>query len=147
VLNENASAAAAQNVIGLRELLDRHSLIGIAVGQARPRRIASEDWRRFEDNVAEIFTAFGMDLETPGTTDTPQRFLRALFDATAGYEGDPKLLTAFPTEFRSSPDSVQGQIVEGPISFSALCEHHSLPFFGCAHVGMWPGSRSSGSRS
>jgi GTP cyclohydrolase I len=39
-----------------------------------------------------------MDLETPATSRTPERFLKALLDSTAGYEGDPKLLTAFPTE-------------------------------------------------
>jgi GTP cyclohydrolase I len=33
-----------------------------------------------------------MDLETSETRETPTRFLRALYDATAGYEGDPKLL-------------------------------------------------------
>ncbi len=27
-----------------------------------------------------------------------------------------------------------GQIVEGPIAFFALCEHHALPFHGVAHV-------------
>ena len=26
-------------------------------------------------------------------------------------------------------------IVEGPIAFAALCEHHALPFTGVAHVG------------
>jgi GTP cyclohydrolase I len=26
------------------------------------------------------------------------------------------------------------QIVEGPITFYALCEHHALPFYGVAHV-------------
>src|SRR5439155_7688824 len=26
------------------------------------------------------------------------------------------------------------QIVEGPISFFALCEHHALPFHGVAHI-------------
>jgi GTP cyclohydrolase IA len=26
-------------------------------------------------------------------------------------------------------------VVEGPIPFFSLCEHHSLPFFGSAHVG------------
>ena len=28
----------------------------------------------------------------------------------------------------------QSQIVEGPIAFYALCEHHALPFHGVAHV-------------
>jgi GTP cyclohydrolase I len=100
-----------------------------------PRRVDAEQWRRFESNVAEILTAFGLDLATPGTQTTPQRFLKALYDATTGYEGDHQLLTAFPTECRGGPDCRISQIVEGPISFYALCEHHALPFHGVAHVG------------
>jgi GTP cyclohydrolase I len=76
-----------------------------------------------------------MDLDTPGTRDTPRRFLRALFDSTSGYEGEPKLLTAFPTECRGGPDCRISQIIEGPISFFSLCEHHALPFWGVAHIG------------
>jgi GTP cyclohydrolase IA len=63
----------------------------------------------------------------------------ALYDATSGYDGDPKLLTAFPSEATGASDSVPGQIVEGPIAFSALCEHHALPFHGYAHIGYIPG--------
>jgi GTP cyclohydrolase I len=102
------------------------------------REIAPEDWARFRDAVGEIFEAFGMDLETPGTRETPERFLRALFDATGGYEGDPKLLTAFPAE------GIGGHVIEGPISFSALCEHHALPFFGVAHIGYVAGDEIIG---
>ena len=47
-----------------------------------PRDVGDEQWSRFEGNVAEIFSAFGMDLETPGTEDTPRRFLKALYDST-----------------------------------------------------------------
>lgn len=100
-----------------------------------PRVVTPADWQRFERSMAEIFTAFGLDLETPGTARTPERFLKALYDATSGYEGDHKLLTAFPTECRCDPDCLVSQIVEGPISFYALCEHHSLPFHGFAYVG------------
>jgi GTP cyclohydrolase I len=85
--------------------------------------------------VAEIFSAFGMHLDTPGTRRTPERFLQALLDATVGYEGDPKLVTAFPTECRGGPDCRISQVIEGPIPFYALCEHHAFPFFGVAHVG------------
>lgn len=102
---------------------------------ARPRSVSLEEWDRFQGYVTEIFHAFGMDLGTPGTKDTPSRFLKALLDSTEGYEGDPKLLTAFPTECRGGPDCRISQIVEGPISFFALCEHHALPFHGVAHVG------------
>jgi len=102
------------------------------------RDVAPEDWARFRTAIGEIFEAFGMDLDTPGTRETPERFLRALYDATAGYEGDPKLLTAFPAE------GVGGHVIEGPISFSALCEHHALPFFGYAHIGYVAGERIIG---
>ncbi|HEY2667759.1 MAG TPA: GTP cyclohydrolase I [Actinomycetota bacterium] len=103
-----------------------------------PREIAPEDWKRYEGYVAEIFTALGMDLRTPATQRTPARFLQALFESTSGYEGDPNLLTAFPTECRSDPDCRLSQVIEGPINFFALCEHHALPFFGVAHVGYVP---------
>jgi GTP cyclohydrolase I len=95
------------------------------------RLLSGADWDRLERHAAEILTAFGMDLDTPGTRDTPARFLRALYDATAGYDGDPKLRTTFPAEHRGTGG---GLIVEGPISFHALCEHHALPFHGTAHV-------------
>jgi GTP cyclohydrolase I len=99
------------------------------------RTLTDEQWDRYQTWVAEIFGAFGMDLQTAGTQRTPERFLQALLDATSGYEGDPKLVTAFPTECRGGPDCRLSQVIEGPIPFHALCEHHALPFFGVAHVG------------
>jgi GTP cyclohydrolase I len=98
------------------------------------RSISAEDWARYERYVGEIFSAFGMQLGTPGTADTPRRFLQAMFDATAGYDGDEKLRTAFPSERPTGVEGRHAQIVEGPISFFALCEHHALPFHGKAHV-------------
>src|SRR5262245_12407762 len=100
-----------------------------------PRQIDPADWLRYEGYMTEIFGALGMELGTPGTERTPERFLQALFDATSGYEGDHKLLTTFPTECRCEPGCLLSQVVEGPISFYALCEHHSLPFRGYAHIG------------
>ncbi len=117
----------SDNVVDLREALSHRA-------EPAPRQIEPDDWRRYERYMTEIFAALGMDPDTPGTRETPQRFLQALFDATAGYEGDPKLLTAFPAEGRGGPDSLVSQVVEGPISFHCLCEHHALPFFGTAHV-------------
>ena len=102
------------------------------------RDIAPADWARYREAVGEIFAAFGMELDTAGTRETPERFLRALYDATAGYDGDPKLLTAFPAE------GVGGHVIEGPISFSSLCEHHALPFFGVAYVGYIAGDQIIG---
>ena len=86
-------------------------------GRARSRPPTGQ---RYERHVAEIFDAFGMDLDTPGTRDTPERFLRALYDATAGYDGDPKLLTAFPAESdgarrRARPDHRGADRVPAPL--------------------------------
>ena len=99
------------------------------------RRVSTDQMRKFEGYVAEIFSAFGMDMATPATRETPRRFLRALLDSTDGYDGDPKLLTVFDTECRGGPDCRLSQVVEGPIQFFGLCEHHSLPFYGRAYVG------------
>ena len=120
-----------ENVVELHEALRRHA-------EPAPRQIDPEDRRRYQGYLEEIFTALGLDPDTPGTRETPERFLRAMLDATAGYEGDPKLLTAFPAEGRGGPDSLVSQVVEGPISFHCLCEHHALPFFGHAHVAYVP---------
>src|SRR5437660_12645864 len=103
--------------------------------RTRPRRISPEQWARFRDYMREIFGAMGMRLDEPGTAKTPERYLQALFDATEGYEGDPKLVTAFPTECEGGPDCRISQVVEGPIPYYSLCEHHAFPFFGHAYVG------------
>jgi GTP cyclohydrolase I len=99
------------------------------------REVSDAQLHRFEGYMAEIFSAFGMQLHTPATEDTPRRFIRAMFDATEGYDGDPKLLTAFETECRGGPDCSLSQVVEGPIPFFSLCEHHAFPFHGRAFVG------------
>jgi GTP cyclohydrolase I len=74
-------------------------------------------------------------LNTAATKDTPRRFIKALYDSTEGYDGDPKLLRVFDTECRGEPDCHLSQVIEGPIPFFALCEHHALPFYGMAYVG------------
>ncbi|HLA06795.1 MAG TPA: GTP cyclohydrolase I [Anaerolineales bacterium] len=99
------------------------------------RMISDEQAQKFEGYIAEIFSAYGLDLDTPSTRETPRRFISALFEATDGYDGDPKLLKVFDTECRGDPDCRLSQVVEGPINFFSLCEHHALPFFGHAYVG------------
>jgi GTP cyclohydrolase I len=109
-------------------------VVELAPREDDPRAIAPADFQRFERYLGEILSALGMDLATPGTRETPGRLLQALVDATAGYDGDPKLHTAFPSERPRGVDGARSQIVEGPIAFYALCEHHALPFHGVAHI-------------
>jgi len=103
--------------------------------ELRRRNISDEELRKFEGYAAEIFLAFGMDQNSSATIDTPRRFIQALFEATDGYDGDPKLLRVFETECRGDPDCRLGQVIEGPIPFYSLCEHHAFPFYGEAYVG------------
>jgi GTP cyclohydrolase I len=114
---------------------DRERRDDLSNSEECSRSISEDEMRKFEGYVTEIFSAFGMDLDTPATRETPRRFLRAMFDSTGGYEGDPKLITVFDTECRGGPDCRLSQVVEGPIQFFSLCEHHALPFFGRAYVG------------
>ena len=86
--------------------------------------------------MAEIFTAFGMDLDTPGTARTPERFLQGALRLDRRLRGRSQAADCFPDGVPLSPsDCLVSQIIEGPISFYSLCEHHSLPFHGFAHVG------------
>jgi GTP cyclohydrolase I len=103
--------------------------------QLNKRTISKDELKKYEGYMAEIFTAFGMDTHTPSTVDTPRRFIEALYESTNGYDGDPKLIKAFPKECRGEPDCRLSQVIEGPIHFHSLCEHHVFPFYGEAYVG------------
>jgi GTP cyclohydrolase I len=81
--------------------------------------------------------------EWTGCSQTYRRALNRrgagiLFEITEGYDGDQKLLKVFDTECRGEPDCQLGQVIEGPIPFYSLCEHHAFPFFGQAYVGYIP---------
>ena len=106
-----------------------------AVMQLNRRQLTEDQFLKLEGYAAEILSTLGMDITTPSTKDTPHRFIRALFDATEGYDGDPKLIKVFATECRGEPDCRLSQVIEGPIHFFSLCEHHGLPFYGHAYVG------------
>ena len=71
--------------------------------QVVPRRLEPADWARFETYTAEILSAFGLDLGTPGTRDTPRRLLRALYDATDGYEGTRSCSPSSPPKGTAGP--------------------------------------------
>lgn len=101
----------------------------------RERNISTEQFTKLEGYAAEILSSFGLNLNTPATKDTPHRFIKALFDATEGYDGDPKLLKVFETECNGDSHCRLSQVIQGPIPFFSLCEHHALPFYGMAYVG------------
>jgi GTP cyclohydrolase I len=109
-----------------------------AMVELRRRHMSEQQLGRFEKYAAEILEACGLDLNTAATRETPRRFIQAIFDATEGYDGDPKLLKVFETECHGGPDCRLSQVIEGPIHFFSLCEHHALPFRGRAYIGYIP---------
>jgi len=111
---------------------------------ATPRHLGPSERERFEAYLSEILRSLGMDLSEEGTRGTPARLLQAWIDSTSGYEPDPKLLTTFAHEPMEGENGAAAQVVEGPIAFSALCEHHVLPFFGVAWVAYIPRDRVIG---
>ncbi len=51
----------------------------LAAMELRKRPVTDEQFHKFEGYAAEIFSAFGLDLNTPATKDTPRRFIKALY--------------------------------------------------------------------
>jgi hypothetical protein len=99
--------------------------------QASPKPLSSQEYARFESYMAEIFSRLGMDLDSEPCKRTPHRWVQALVDMTEGYNGDPNIEVVFKREcVNCAQDAPTVQIVEGPIDFASLCEHHVLPFIG-----------------
>ena len=98
--------------------------------------LTPEERKQFEAYMATIFNRLGMDLTTESCKRTPERWVQALVDMTEGYNRDPKIDVAFTREcINCAHDKPTVQIVEGPIEFTSLCEHHVLPFIGHAYIG------------
>lgn len=69
---------------------------------------------------------------------TPERFVRALEEMTAGYDEDPaKILSA-----SFQPEGYDEVVALSGIQFVSLCEHHLFPFSGTAGVAYLPASES-----
>ena len=99
-------------------------------------KLSSQERERFEGYMAEIFSRLGMDLDNEPCRRTPHRWVQALVDMTDGYNGDPNIEVVFKREcVNCAQDIPTVQIVEGPIEFASLCEHHVLPFIGQAYIG------------
>ena len=66
--------------------------------------------------------------------ETPDRWVRAFKEMTAGYREDPKEILS---KIFQQPTADELVVLSG-IQFVSLCEHHLLPFAGVVHVGYLP---------
>lgn len=88
---------------------------------------------RAEAGIRALIELAGYDPQDEGLSRTPARVVAAILDMTNA-PGDPAdfLTVTFPV------DDVDEMVHLGPIPFTALCEHHLLPFTGHAHIAYIP---------
>jgi len=93
-----------------------------------------------EEAVRTIIRDIGEDPDRQGLARTPARVQKMYAELTAGYHVDAdRLINGAIFEV----DYSEMVVVRG-ISFSSLCEHHLLPFFGTAAVAYIPRGRVIG---
>lgn len=86
--------------------------------------------------VRDLLEALGLDPADDGLADTPRRVARMFSELLSPQPFRP---TTFPND-----EGYDELVLVSDIPFTALCEHHLLPFRGVAHVGYLPGDRIVG---
>lgn len=92
------------------------------------------------DNVKNIISLLGEDVNREGLLKTPERVADALQYLTKGYAEDPEEIlrgALFKEKYRQ-------MVIVKDIDLFSLCEHHLLPFFGKAHVAYIPNGYVTG---
>ena len=101
----------------------------------KPEFLPEGTWQSAKGMMQGVLDELGMDTTSPGLHDTPARFVAMLAEAIRGPEP-----FAFTT-FKSETDEM---VVVRDIPFSALCEHHLMPFMGTATVAYVPRNKQVG---
>ena len=92
------------------------------------------------DNVKNVISLLGEDVNREGLLKTPERVADALQYLTKGYAEDPEEIlrgALFKDIFRE-------MVIVLVFDLFSLCEHHLLPFFGKAHVAYIPNGYVTG---
>lgn len=102
--------------------------------------------RTTEEIIKELLESLGVPPER--MHETPRRYAKALRDMTAGYRGDVHdvLSTRFDVGAPAHRDGASGTsiVATRPIRFTALCEHHAMPFMGIAKIAYVPSLDADG---
>lgn len=89
--------------------------------------------------IESLFQIIGIDPRGPNVAETPQRFLVAMAEMTAGYAEDPEEILDTLFDWTSTE-----MVVLRRVDFVSLCEHHLLPFIGHATVAYIPRTKLLG---
>lgn len=87
--------------------------------------------------VVALLDHLGYDAEKPGLADTPDRVVRALEELTEGERYDPADHLSRVFEADDATDNDELICVTG-VEFTAMCEHHMMPFSGQASIAYVP---------
>jgi GTP cyclohydrolase I len=85
--------------------------------------------KRVEKAIADLITALGYDVNSPGLKDTPRRV--AMFYKQWAEQSKFEWREFDSQQFRNL-------VIVRHIPFFSLCEHHLLPFFGHISIGYIP---------
>ena len=97
------------------------------------------DTEKLEGAVRDILEAIGEDVHREGLRDTPARVARMYSELLSGMRENPNI--HLESVFTEKYDEI---VLLRDIPFFSLCEHHMLPFIGCAHVAYLPSGKVLG---
>lgn len=100
----------------------------------------NERTEKLSYHYKEIIKLLGEDVEREGLLLTPQRVAKAMQFMTQGYQLNPEEIlrsALFKEDYRQ-------MVIVKDIEIYSLCEHHMLPFVGCAHVAYIPNGYITG---
>jgi GTP cyclohydrolase I len=103
------------------------------------RQLKEIDNAKIEKAVRDILEAIGEDVAREGLQDTPARVARMYSELLGGMRENPEL--HFKSVFTEDYDEI---VLLRDIPFFSMCEHHMLPFIGCAHVAYLPSGKVLG---
>lgn len=95
-------------------------------------------------HIRDALSILGMECSSnhPSITNTPKRFISYLQEFMQPCNVEDIIGEGF--EAVSDGTSIHSMIVQEPIPFTAICEHHLLPMSGHAYVGYIPRDRIVG---
>jgi GTP cyclohydrolase I len=105
-------------------------------GQEPARTI---DQAKIAQAVTLILEALGEDPGREGLLETPRRIAEMYGELFSGLHTDPRAYLQVGFE-----EDHQEMVILRDISFTSMCEHHFMPFYGHAHVAYIPQGRVVG---
>lgn len=103
------------------------------------KKINNIDKEKIQTAVKMLLEAIGEDPDREGLVDTPKRVANMYEELTSGYRDDEKVHLSKTFDVKSS-----NIVIEKDISFTSMCEHHLMPFFGKIAIAYIPNDRVVG---